>query len=185
MPPFLSATNQGLNMALKLRSIAMQDIEPACQVGLSAWINGIAPIVKDLKAEEFLRVEVLFRTFLMAHCNGGQGATDQLFLADLGGQIIGFYNLDCKSADLTDLWVGPQWHGQGIASGLMRHAKDRAEAMGLTRLGLEVLEGNERAIAFYQKMGFEEVDRIKKFDPFLRRDLAKRIMSCRLQSQSE
>lgn len=172
-------------MGLKLRSIGEKDVEPACQVGVAAWVNGIAPILDNITTEDFLRIESLFRTFLMAHCNGGQGATDQLYLADLGGQIIGFYNLDCQSADLTDLWVGPQWHGQGIASGLMRHAKDRAEAMGLTNLKLEVLEGNDRAVAFYHKMGFEEVNRIKKFDPFLRRDLTKRIMSCALQPQSK
>lgn len=168
-------------MGLKLRSIATKDVEPACRVGVAAWINGIAPVLNDLKENDFLRVEDLFRTFLMAHCQGGQGATDQLFLADLGGQIIGFYNLDCKAADLTDLWVGPQWHGQGIASSLMRHAKDRAEAMGVKSLKLEVLDGNNRAIAFYRKMGFEEVERVRKFDPLLRQDLVKRVMCCPLK----
>lgn len=167
-------------MSLKLRSITERDVEPACQVGVSAWVNGIAPVLDHVREADFLRIEALFRTFLMAHCNGGQGATDQLFIADLGGQIIGFYNLDCQTAELTDLWVAPQWHGQGIASSLLRHAKDRAEAMGLQSLKLEVLDGNDRAISFYQKMGFGEIDRLRKFDPFLRQDLTKRIMSCPL-----
>ena len=45
----------------------------------------------------------------------------------------------------------------GIGSALFREMIDAAESWGLMQLELEVIEGNERAIALYRKFGFEIV----------------------------
>lgn len=51
--------------------------------------------------------------------------------------------------------TAPQWHGKGIATRLDRAVSDDATAKGFQRLELTVLEGNERALAFYLKCGFK------------------------------
>jgi RimJ/RimL family protein N-acetyltransferase len=46
------------------------------------------------------------------------------------------------------------YRGQGIGEALMKAALQKAIAKGLTRIELTVFEGNEAAMALYQKLGF-------------------------------
>jgi ribosomal protein S18 acetylase RimI-like enzyme len=48
-------------------------------------------------------------------------------------------------------------HGTGLARRLMREVAGRSAALGAATLWLGVWEHNGRAIAFYRKLGFEEV----------------------------
>lgn len=47
-----------------------------------------------------------------------------------------------------------EYRGQGIGEALIRAALEKAKQIGLTRVELTVREGNKRAIALYEKMGF-------------------------------
>ena len=47
--------------------------------------------------------------------------------------------------------------GKGIGTAMLRALIDRAERMGLRQLELDFVEGNERARALYEKMGFSIV----------------------------
>ncbi|PBB78008.1 GNAT family N-acetyltransferase [Mesorhizobium sp. WSM3879] len=58
---------------------------------------------------------------------------------------------------LDRLHVEPEEFGSGLAVDLL-HAVLAAHA-GIPSIALEVIEGNERAIAFYRKHGFEVVER--------------------------
>jgi GNAT superfamily N-acetyltransferase len=51
---------------------------------------------------------------------------------------------------LEDLWVTPEWFGKGVGSELFRHALERAEQIGATRLEWEA---EPNAVGFYEKMG--------------------------------
>ncbi len=170
-------------MSLKLRAMTKADLEQITQVAQSAWINGIAPLLDDLKPQDLIAVENVFRGFFQSHLQGHSASKDKLVCADLGGQIVGFYNLDCEAAELTDLWITAQWQGQGIASALMRDAKDKARKMGANKLSLKVLAANERAIAFYEKFEFSETERAMSRDPVLRRAVDIARMDCCLQSE--
>jgi ribosomal protein S18 acetylase RimI-like enzyme len=59
--------------------------------------------------------------------------------------------------EILSLNVAGRWHGKGVAQALLR------ETVGDSDAYLWVLRGNERAIAFYRKLGFE-LDGTERYD---------------------
>jgi len=57
---------------------------------------------------------------------------------------------------VSDLWVDSSARGQGIARELMRRVSEAAAAHGSTHVVLDVDSKNTAAIAFYERLGFEE-----------------------------
>jgi len=92
-------------------------------------------------------------------------------IAEQDGQVVGMANLgrvsQASHRDLGHvvedrevmwkLYVHPDHHGRGIGSRLL--ASIEALAAG-PELWLEVVDGNDRAAAFYEARGFEEVERV-------------------------
>ena len=74
------------------------------------------------------------------------------------GSIAGYAMAELKDGDvmLDRLHVDNSEFGSGLAADLL-HTVLAAHA-GMPSIGLEVLEGNDRALAFYGKHGFEVVD---------------------------
>lgn len=70
------------------------------------------------------------------------------------GTIVGYaYAMVAKGVLWLDrLHVAPDWQGQGLAAGLLHAAI--ANYVGEATISLEVLKGNDRAIAFYRREGF-------------------------------
>lgn len=62
-----------------------------------------------------------------------------------------------RSIEILSLNVAPHRHGTGVAQALMQEAVGDADAY------LWVLRGNERAIGFYRKLGFE-LDGTERYD---------------------
>ena len=161
-------------MTLIIRPLRQGDIQPATQSGLAAWVSTIAPVLTDFNASDLLRIEDAFRQFLQA--NLLRSDDDHLMIGDLGGQIVGFYNLERDNGQLTDLWIAPQWQGQGIATAMMHDAKCAAMSLGQAELCLEVIVQNGRAMRFYRKEGFAEYGRKMVLDPILGRTVEKSLM---------
>jgi ribosomal protein S18 acetylase RimI-like enzyme len=82
------------------------------------------------------------------------------FVAIAGdGSVVGYaYAIVVKGVLWLDrLHVAPEQQGSGIAANLLRAVM--ANYVGEPSISLEVIEGNERAIRFYEKQGFETVER--------------------------
>jgi GNAT superfamily N-acetyltransferase len=75
-----------------------------------------------------------------------------VFVAESDGRAIGWASLIPKDEVgwLEDLWIDPDWIGQGVGSLLFRRAADHAKTMGARRLEWEA---EPNAIGFYEKMG--------------------------------
>lgn len=54
---------------------------------------------------------------------------------------------------LEDLYVQPQWRGRGLGRALLQHLGALAVQRGCGRFEWSVLDWNDKAIAFYEKMG--------------------------------
>lgn len=57
------------------------------------------------------------------------------------------------------MYVAPEARGVGAADAILDCIESEADAAGVTRLKLNVHEGNARAIAFYRRRGFEQYGR--------------------------
>ncbi|WP_339818198.1 GNAT family N-acetyltransferase [Paenibacillus sp. FSL R7-0216] len=55
------------------------------------------------------------------------------------------------------LAVSPEYRGKGVSAGLMDLHQEEAQRAGCKQLFLEVIAGNDRAIAFYLKRGYRRV----------------------------
>ena len=60
--------------------------------------------------------------------------------------------------------IAERERGTGIAARLLQDIESRARAAGYDRLSLEVESGMERAVRFWTREGFEEVDRARAAD---------------------
>jgi ribosomal protein S18 acetylase RimI-like enzyme len=87
---------------------------------------------------------------------------------DAGGAAVGYAMLrrgggadgvpESEAAEVQRLYVDRTWHGRGVAAALMNACIDHAShAWHRAVLWLGVWQLNPRAIAFYNKMGFESV----------------------------
>lgn len=73
-------------------------------------------------------------------------------VACIGGEVVGF--VACSEDELAWLYVDPAWMRWGIGRALVAHA---IGTVPQRPLHIEVLSGNEPAIALYRRMGFETV----------------------------
>jgi len=62
-----------------------------------------------------------------------------------------------RPVEIVRLYADRRWHGLGLGAALMEQAVAAARAWGGDVLWLGVWERNARAIAFYEKQGFETV----------------------------
>ncbi|MGE5375252.1 MAG: GNAT family N-acetyltransferase, partial [Bacteroidota bacterium] len=82
--------------------------------------------------------------------------SNESWAAELDGQLTGFYTLieQDKIAWLENMWVRPEFIGQGIGKALFLHAAGLARQRGYNLLKLEA---DPNAAGFYKKMGMYKI----------------------------
>jgi len=90
-----------------------------------------------------------------------EGAAVRTFVADLGGEVAGYVvvQLVADEAEIQNLAVAPGRRRQGIGMALVRRALAEAEALGASRVFLDVRESNHAARRLYAGLGFEPIAR--------------------------
>jgi ribosomal protein S18 acetylase RimI-like enzyme len=88
-------------------------------------------------------------------------------VVEIEGSLAGYAQLrtgdapDCvrgpSPIELMRFYVAQAWHGRGIAQDLMKRVEQVAHEREARTLWLGVWERNERAKAFYRKIGFRDV----------------------------
>lgn len=84
-----------------------------------------------------------------------------LFMAEVGDGIVGIIGGYRPSGqaetvrEVVSMWVDPSVRGSGVSAELVQAIKDWSIQEGAEQLSLWVAEGNDRALAFYERMGFE------------------------------
>ena len=103
--------------------------------------------------------------------NSGDSGKRSFMLATRGDAVLGFCHFSAapNNADrpgratpggemvgrLHSLYIDPDALGQGIGHALMSHALSTFAVWGCERAHLWVLEGNSRAISFYERQGWQ------------------------------
>lgn len=62
-----------------------------------------------------------------------------------------------KTLRCGGMCVVPEERGKGLAYDLMKLHREEAERLGCEQLFLEVINGNDRAVSFYKKLGYEKI----------------------------
>ncbi|MFX0043728.1 MAG: GNAT family N-acetyltransferase [Candidatus Hodarchaeota archaeon] len=87
---------------------------------------------------------------------------EAIFVAEVNNKIVGFQSLDLWSKILTSFkhvgvigtFILPDLRGTGISYVLANHTFNFARANDYTKIVIYIRKGNERAIKFYQNLGF-------------------------------
>ncbi|WP_088040831.1 GNAT family N-acetyltransferase [Bacillus sp. EAC] len=120
----------------------------AFSIGFSDYI-----VKLDLPKEQFIALffgpegNKLEHSFVAIHENDAVGVI-------LGG-IKNYENI--KTMRCGTLAISPSFRGKGISQKLFELHKEEAEKNECKQLFLEVIVGNDRAINFYKKLGYEKV----------------------------
>ena len=78
-------------------------------------------------------------------------------IAELGGEVVGFYTLEGQVRDVIELgalFVEPSHLGSGIGRLLLMAARQRAQALGASRM---TIQGDPHADGFYRSAGATRV----------------------------
>lgn len=81
--------------------------------------------------------------------------------AAVGPPLVPTDRADPTLGDLYALYLDPDHWGRGIGYALQTAALDRLGTHGFTHAGLWVLDGNERALRFYQRTGWTDTGRTR------------------------
>jgi GNAT superfamily N-acetyltransferase len=127
--------------------------------------TGDVPIILDLikalgdyerMSDEVIATEDGLRAWLF-----GERPAAEVVLAKVDQTVVGFalffHNfstfLGRPGLYLEDLFVRPEWRGRGIGRQLLIHLAEITVSRGCGRMEWAVLDWNESAIGFYERMG--------------------------------
>lgn len=137
------------NSSLNIRAATVKDVSTIFQ------------LIQDLAAYEKLSHQVTGNKELLKEHLFGTRPYIEVVLAEIDDRAIGFalffsnYStfLTKPGIYLEDLFVLPEYRRQGIGKALISHLAGLAVARDYGRLEWSVLDWNESAIAFYEKIG--------------------------------
>ncbi|HLM50365.1 MAG TPA: GNAT family N-acetyltransferase [Solirubrobacteraceae bacterium] len=132
-------------------------IRPAAEADVPALVALVAEYVVDFYGSPDPgsdALEVLVRMLL-------EGAEGTQFVAERDGALVGFATLyfpwstlsAARTCLMNDLYVVAAERGAGTAAALFEACRAHARAHGHAELGWETAQDNDRARAFYAKMG--------------------------------
>jgi RimJ/RimL family protein N-acetyltransferase len=139
---------------VRVRRATVDDVETRVDAYIAVaaegrWIGGELPLDRDERIKAFTE---------SATSPDWAG-----FVAEVDGAFVGELGLHIRRGrgDIGML-VLDGWRGKGVGSALMVAAIDWARANHLHKVTLQVWPHNERAIALYEKFGFEREGYLRK-----------------------
>lgn len=87
-----------------------------------------------------------------------------LLIARRDDEVVGFvmfepeggvYEQDCQRGLVRNLYVVPEYRGEGVGSALLAAAEETLVEQGVEAVALEAMADNDRARTFYRDHGYE------------------------------
>jgi ribosomal protein S18 acetylase RimI-like enzyme len=137
-----------------LDALTGADFEPLARLAETIWRAHYTKIIGSAQVDYMLAGRYTPER-LRAYLNA---ADRWLMLLRIDNQIIGYcsYALaeNPDEMKLEQLYLLPEYYGQGLGRLMLRHIEQQALASGCGTLMLQVNKHNDIAIAFYSKSGF-------------------------------
>lgn len=151
-----------------IRSPEPGDAEPLAALHVAVWRHAYRGLIEQplLDGLDLARSTQRWEQAIeQAQAHGQAGRPGHsLLIALAGDEPVGIIETGPardedapQPVEVLSLNVAPQWHGRGVAQALMEQAAGDADAY------LWVLRGNERAIGFYRRLGFD-LDGTERYD---------------------
>lgn len=127
----------------------------------AADVPTVLTLIRELAEYERLLHEVVATEEMVRNALFGPKPVAECVIARSDGAPAGFalffHNYSTFLARpglyLEDLYVRPDYRGQGLGEALLRHLAHLAVERGCGRMEWAVLDWNKRAIEFYERMG--------------------------------
>ncbi len=134
---------------VQVRTATSDDIEAARALTNRSWLTTYAPLIGEKTTLDI--IETRHAASLFAEQAANPDCTFLVALRD--GQIVGHcYAFPKKGTYIERLHVEPDLKGGGIGRAMLDHVEAQHEPG--SRIWLEVLQGNDNAVAFYERTGF-------------------------------
>lgn len=141
-------------MAIRIRRAAVEDA-----AAIATVLNGVIAEGNLTAFDQPFSVEQE-RQFMTA-----LGVHSALHVADEEGTILGVQSIDRLSHWASSMdhvatmgtWLTPDARGRGIGRMLFTASVSFARANGYTKIVIQVLASNSRALGFYRKLGFTDI----------------------------
>ncbi|NNK11684.1 MAG: GNAT family N-acetyltransferase [Flavobacteriaceae bacterium] len=135
-------------MKIKIRPAKQEDMEQVLHL-----IRELAQFEKEPEAVEITAAQLIIDGF-------GHSPLFQCFVGEADGKISGmalvyprYSTWKGKVLHLEDLIVTEKMRGSGLGTALLESVVKYGHDLGVKRIGWEVLDWNEPAIAFYEQRG--------------------------------
>ena len=131
------------------------EIEAARELTNRSWLSTYAAIIGKDETHDIIASRHTPQLFAAQAASG-----DSEFLVAASGNAIVGHSFSFAKDDgvyIDRLHVAPDLKGGGIGGALLTRTESSC-GRG-TRLWLEVLEGNDNAVGFYERLGFKQVDK--------------------------
>ncbi|MEM7747041.1 MAG: GNAT family N-acetyltransferase [Pseudomonadota bacterium] len=144
---------------VQVRKASSDDIEAARALTNRSWLTTYAPLI----GEDTTRGIIETRYAAPLFAQQAENPDDTFLVAARDGQIVGHcYAYPKKGTYIDRLHVEPDLKGGGIGRAMLDHVEAQHEPG--SRIWLEVLQGNDNAIAFYERTGFTFVQQAGEDD---------------------
>jgi len=151
--------------SFRIRRATEADIAAIAAVGSRAWASNVFSFEPELPGMR-RHVEKAFRTF-------AESSYGNVMVAEIDETVLGWGARDEDNDYISDLWVDPVVHGQGIGSAILRTLKSDIADAGYSKARISTHARNVRAIRLYEREGFVIVEQGPEWSTSLEREIDK------------
>lgn len=133
-------------------------------------LHGAKVTIREPGPADRSRIHVIAATPEVVRWWGSPDELDDVLAVEVEGEVVGAIQFDevtdpqYRSANI-DIFIGPQWHGQGIGTDAVRTlARWLTRERGHHRLTIDPAADNVAAIGCYRKVGFRPVGIMRKYE---------------------
>lgn len=147
---------------MEIRAARIHDARAIAEAHQASWLSAYGAL---LSPEVLAQVSVDQRATVWADRIPRTGADGyRTWVADGAGTVVGLAFTQpsddedlnpLEVAELQALYVHPDWFGTGAGRGLLERAVGGMRAQGFRQATLWVVEGNDRAMRFYERAGWK------------------------------
>lgn len=155
-----------------IRKACEEDVAGIGKVHYHGWIN----TYRDLLPSAILSSLSEQRSIQLFKREGCRN----MYVATVGDEVVAFCGygmwrtakgeeMRTDEGEIVGLYVSDPFQRKGIGKALLQKAENELKQKGCTTVSLWVLEGNTKAMAFYQAMGFRDTALKKQSGPICER----------------